>query len=161
MKKVILSAVLAIAFCTASFAAKVIAKGPTFTALGDYRIETAANPAMIKGEECKTFIISYAYSPMSVKVAVCKDKKCTKYVVMSDKLSVQYVCNGEWFGVEKLDKAFQKEGMNTSDSELNLVEYYHQKLISQTRLSEIESTQLIAAYFPLLLNNPAEAVVVK
>jgi hypothetical protein len=51
--------------------------------------------------------------------------------------------------------------MNTSDSELNLNEYYHQKLISQNRLSEIESTQMIAAYFPLLLNNPTEAVAVK
>ncbi|MBN2667054.1 MAG: hypothetical protein JXR67_11115 [Bacteroidales bacterium] len=161
MKRVILSAVLAIAFCTASFASKVVAKGPTFTALGDYKIETATNPAMINGEECKTFTISYAYSPMSVKVAVWKAGKCTKYVVMSDKLSVQYVCNGAWFGVEKLDKALQKDGISTSDSELNLNEYYHQKLISQTRLSEIESTQMIAAYFPLLLNNQTEVVAAK
>lgn len=161
MKRVILSAVLALAFCTASFASKVVAKGPTFTALGDYRIETAATPAIIYGEECKTFTISYENSPMSVKVAVSKVGKCTKYIVMSDKLSVQYVCNGAWFGVEKLDKAFKKDGINTSDSGLNLQEYYHQKLLSQTRLSVIESTQLIAAYFPLLLNNPTEAVAVK
>jgi len=161
MKRVILSAVLAVAFCTASFAAKVVAKGPTFTALGDYMIETAANPAIINGEECKTFTIRYENSPMSVKVVVCKAGKCTKYVEMSDKLSVQYVCNGDYFGVEKLDKAFRKEGINTSDSELNLQEYYHQKLISQTRLSEIESTKLIAAYFPLLLNNPTAAVAAK
>ena len=80
---------------------------------------------------------------------------------MSDKLSVQYVCNGEYFGVEKLDKALRKEGMTTSDSELNLQEYYHQKLISQTRLSEIESTKLIAVYFPLLINNPTVAVAMK
>jgi hypothetical protein len=161
MKRVILSAVLAIAFCTASFAAKVVAKGPTFTALGDYRIETGANPAIINGDECKTFTISYENSPMSVTVAVSKDSKCTKYVVMSDKLSVQYVCNGAYFGVEKLDKAFKKDGMSTSDSELNLNEYYHQKLISHNRLSDIESTSLIAAYFPLLLNNRTEAVAAK
>ena len=71
MKRLIVSAVLAIAFCTASFAAKVVAKGPTFTALGDYMIETAADPAVINGEECKTFTISYENSPMSVKVVVC------------------------------------------------------------------------------------------
>lgn len=161
MKRLIFSAVLAIAFCTASFAAKVVAKGPTFTALGDYVIETAANPATIRGDECKTFTISYENSPMSVKVAVSKSGKCTRYVVMSDKLSVQYVCNGDYFGVEKLDKALRKEGIRTSDSELNLQEYYHQKLISQTRLSEIESTKMIAAYFPLLLNNPTSAVAAK
>ncbi|MFZ2339224.1 MAG: hypothetical protein WAW07_05800 [Bacteroidales bacterium] len=98
---------------------------------------------------------------MSVKVAVCKAGRCIKYIVMSDKLSVQYVCNGAYSGVEKLDEAFQKDGINTSDSEFNLNEYYHQKLISQARLSQIESTQLIAAYFLLLLNNPTEAVAVK
>ncbi len=161
MKRVILSAVLAIAFCTASFAGKVVAKGPTFTALGDYRIETGANPAIINGDECKTFTISYENSPMSVTVAVSKDSKCTKYVVMSDKLSVQYVCNGVYFGVEKLDKAFQKDGMSTSDSELNLNEYYHQKLISHNLLSDIESTSLIAVYFPILLNNRTEAIAAK
>jgi len=161
MKRFFLLAVLAIAFCTASSAAKVVAKGPTFTALGDYKIETAANSAVINGEECLTFTISYENSPLSVKVAVCKSGKCIKYVAMSDKLSVQYVCNGEYFGVEKLDKALRKEGMTTSDAELNLQEYYHQKLISQTRLSEIESTKLIAVYFPLLINNPTVAVAMK
>ena len=46
MKRVILSAVLAIAFCTASFAGKVVAQGSTYTALGNYTIETADNPAI-------------------------------------------------------------------------------------------------------------------
>jgi len=71
---------------------------------------------------------------------------------------VQYVCNDNYFGVEKLDKAFEKDGFKTSDSEMNRNEYYHQKVLTPGKRSEMESTQLIAAYFPLLLNNPTEAI---
>jgi len=158
MKRVILSTVLVIAFCTASFAGKVVAKGQTYTALGNYTIETADNPVFVKGEECKTFTISYENSPMDVTVAVCKDRKCKKYVVISDKLSVQYVCNDNYFGVEKLDKAFEKDGFTTSESEMNKSEYYHQKVLTPGKRGELEATQLIAAYFPMLLNNPTEAI---
>ncbi len=147
-----------IAFCTASFAGKVVAEGKTFTSLGDYTIETADNPTLVKGEECKTFIISYENTPMKVTVAICKDRKCRTYVVLSDKLSVQYVCNENYFGVEKLDKAFEKDGYKTSDAELNRSEYFHQKVITPGKRGELEATQLIAAYFPMLLNTTTEAI---
>jgi hypothetical protein len=158
MKRLFFAAVLIIAFCTASFAGKVVAEGKTFTALGDYTIETADNPAFVKGAECKTFIISYENTPMKVTVAICKDRKCKKYVVLSDKLSVQYVCNENYFGVEKLDKEFEKDGYKTSDTELNRSEYFHQKVISPGKRGELEATQLIAAYFPMLLNTTTEAI---
>ncbi len=158
MKRLFFAAVLMIAFCTASFAGKVVAEGKTFTALGDYTIETADNPALVKGEECKTYIISYENTPMKVTVAICKDRKCKTYVVLSDKLSVQYVCNESYFGVEKLDKAFEKDGYKTSDTELNRSEYFHQKVIAPGKRGEVEATQLIAAYFPMLLNPATEAI---
>ena len=156
MKRMISAVVLTVVFCSATFAGKVVAEGPTFTALGNYRIETADIPLPIKGEECKTFIISYANSPMEVKVAICKDRKCKRYLVLSDKLSVQYVCNANYFGVEKLDKTYEKDGYKTSDSELNRSEYFHQKVLTPGKRGELEATQIIAAYFPLLLNNPTQ-----
>ena len=158
MKRLFFAAVLMIAFCTVSFAGKVVAEGKTFTALGDYTIETADNPALVKGEECKTYIISYENTPMKVTVAVCKDRKCKTYVVLSDKLSVQYVCNESYFGVEKLNKAFEKDGYKTSDTELNRSEYFHQKVIAPGKRGEVEATQLIAAFFPMLLNPATEAI---
>jgi hypothetical protein len=158
MKRMISAVVLTVVFCTATFAGKVVAEGPTFTALGNYRIETADNPLSVKGEECKTFIISYSNSPMEVKVAISKDRTCKRYLVISDKLSVQYVCNANYFGVEKIDKTFEKDGYKTSDSELNRSEYYHQKVLTPGKRGELEATQLIAAYFPLLLNNPTEPI---
>ena len=63
-----------------------------------------------------------------------------------------------YFGVEKLDKAFEKDGFTTSDSEMNRSEYFHQKVLSPGKRGELEATQLIAAYFPMLLNNPTEAI---
>ncbi len=158
MKRMISTAVLTLVFCTAMFAGKVVAKGPTYTALGNYTIETADNPVPVNGEDCKAFVIRYENTPMEVTVAICKDRKCKKYVVLSDKLSVQYVCNENYFGVEKLDKAFEKDGYKTSDSDLNRSEYFHQKVITPGKRSELEATQLIAAYFPMLLNTPTEAI---
>lgn len=161
MKRMFLFAVLTVAFCTASFAGKVVAEGKTFTALGDYKIETADMTVPVKGEECKAYVISYENSPMKVTVAVCKERKCKKFVVLSDRLSVQYVCTDRYFGVEKLSKELEKDGYKTSDDELNRGEYFHQKVITQGKQGDIESTQLIAAYFPMLLNNPTEAIAQK
>jgi hypothetical protein len=153
MKKMILASVLILAFCTASFARKLVAEGKTFTALGNYKIELADNTVLMKGKDCKAFIISYENSSMEVSVVVCKDRECKRYVVLSDELSVQYVCNEYYFGVERLDKTFEKEGYKTSDSALNRFEYFHQKVLSHGMRGELENTQLIAAYFPMLLNN--------
>jgi hypothetical protein len=156
MKRMILAAVLIISLSTVSFARKLVAEGKTFTALGDYRIELADNTVPLKGNECKSFVISYENTPMEVTVIICKDRTCKRYVVLSDKLSVQYVCNAFYFGVEKLDKAFEKEGYKTSDSALNKGEYFHQKVIAPGKGDELENTQLIAAYFPMLLNNTGD-----
>jgi hypothetical protein len=158
MKRMILASVLIILISTASFARKLVAEGKTFTQLGNYRIELADNPVSLKGGDCKAYLISYENSPMEVKVVVCKDRKCKRYVVLSDKLSVQYVCNEYYFGVEKLGKEFEKEGFKTSDSSLNRLEYFHQKVLSRGMGGEIENTQLIAAFFPLLLNNISEVI---
>lgn len=152
MKRMFLIAVLLAAVCTVSFGKKVVAKGQTFTAMGDYRIETIDNPVPLKGNNCTAFKIRYENSPIEVTVIVTKERKCRKYVVLSDKLSVQYVCNKNYFGVERLDKSFESEGYSTSDANLNRFEYFHQKVLGPGQKSELEATQYIAAYFPLLLS---------
>ena len=161
MKRMILAAVLLIGLSAVTFAGKFVAEGKTYTALGDYRIEIADNQFLVKGEDCKTYIISYDNSPMKVTVAVCKERNCKRYVVLSDKLSVQYVCNRNYFGVEKLGKEFAQDGLKTSDQELNRSEYFHQKVLAPGGRGELEATQLIAAYFPMLLSNPADVTALK
>jgi len=155
MKRLLLAALLIVAFCSASFSREVVAKGKTFTTLGDYKIEVADKPVVINGEELTTFVITYQNSPMEVKVVIKKEKDCKNYIVLSDKLSVQYVCNGSFLGVQKLDKAYEKEGMVTSDAALDRSEYFHQKLLAQGIRGEVENAQLIAAYFPMLVKGGA------
>jgi hypothetical protein len=156
MKRILFAALLLVAFSSASFSRQFVAGGKTNTALGDYKIEIADNPVTINGESLKAFIISYQNSPMEVKVVIQKDKKCKNYIVLSEKLSVQYVCNENYFGIQKLDKSFEKEGYVTSDAALNRSEYFHQKVLAPGMRGEVENTHLIAAYFPMLLKNSNE-----
>ena len=158
MKRMIISALLVVAISTASFSREFVAGGKTHSALGDYKIEIADNPVTINGEQLKAFIISYQNSPMEVKVVIQKGKKCKNYLVLSEKLSVQYVCNENYFGVEKLDKSLEKEGYTTSDTALNRGEYFHQKVLAPGKRGEVENTQLIAAYFPMLIKETNEAL---
>ena len=152
------AALLLVAFSSASFSREFVAGGKTHSALGDYKIEIADNPVTINGEELKAFVISYQNSPLEVTVVIKKDRKCKNYIVLSDKLSVQYVCNENYFGVEKLDKSLEKDGYETFDAALNRSEYFHQKVIAPGKRGEIENTQLIAAYFPMLINSTGESL---
>ena len=113
MKKMFFTALLTVAIGSASFSRELVAEGKTFSALGDYRIEIADDPVIINGEEFKAFVISYQNTPLEVKVAVIKERDCRKYIVLSEKLCVQYVCNSYYFGVERLDKSFAKAGHTT------------------------------------------------
>ena len=149
MKKMFLAGLLMVAVSTALFSREFVARGKTHTSMGDYKIELADNPVMINNEQYKTFVISYDNSPLEVKVVVLDEKKCKNYIVLSDNLNVKYVCNKKYFGVEKLDNSIKS--FATSDDALNRSEYFHQKVISSGEKSEMESTQLIAAFFPMLL----------
>lgn len=159
MKKMLIAGLLMTAISTASFSREFVAIGKTHSSLGDYKIELADKPVTMNGEELKAYVISYQNSPLEVTVVIRKDKKCKNYIALSDKLSVQYVCNGQFFGVQKLDKSFEKEGYKTSDESLNRSEYFHQKLIVSGQTDEVANTQLIAAYFPMLLTSEALAVI--
>ncbi len=153
MKRMLLLALLTVAFGSANFARELVAEGKTYSALGDYRIEKADNPVIINGEELKTFIVSYQNSPMEVSIVIRNGKKCKNYIVLSDKLSVQYVCNENYFGVEKLDKSLVVNGFNPTDAALDRNEYYHQKKLTPGKRGELESAELIAAFFPKLIAN--------
>jgi hypothetical protein len=161
MKRFITTAVLIIAFCTASFATKVVAEGKTHSVLGDYKIESLDNPVMINGKELKAFIISYENTGLKTTIAIDKTFNCKKFYVLSSQLSVQYVCNGHYFGVERLDRKLEKEGYKTSNDDLDNYAYYHQKVLSNGTSTDLENTKLIAAYFPFLFKNTEEVLAVK
>jgi len=153
MKRMLFSALLILVFSSALFSREFVAGGKTYTAMGDYKIERAENTVTINGEQLKAYVITYQNSPLEVKVVIKKDKKCKDYIVISDKLSIQYVCNGDYFGVQRMEKSLANAGYTTSDVALNRTEYYHQKLLAVGRQDEVEATQLIAAYFPMLIKD--------
>lgn len=153
MKRVVLLIILVLAFTMSSFARKFVAEGKTYSALGNYKIEVADNSVMLKGQELKTFVISYENTNMEVTVAVEKTKKGMTYYVLSPELSIKYVCNGQTFGVAKLGEELKEDGYRTSDSALNRSEYFHQRVLSSGGNCDLDNSKLIAAYYPMLLNN--------
>jgi len=153
MKRTVFTLMFVFALSLASFATKYVATGKTWSALGDYRIEVAATPVVIDGVELQTFIITYDNSDSKITVAVDKQKKCNKFIVMSDKLSVQYICTGSYFGVEKLEKGYECLGCNTSDDEMDRAAYLSQRVISREVATPIDNTKLIACYFPALVKD--------
>ena len=153
MKRLVLLAALVVAVSLASYARKPVAEGKTYSPFGDYTIQVDNKSVWINGKEHKPFVITYENSNLKVRVAIDMDRQGKKYYVLSDNLSVQYVSNRHYFGVEKLDKVIEMDGFSTSDAALNRVEYFHQKAITTGYSWRRNNTKLIAAFFPMLLNN--------
>jgi hypothetical protein len=150
MKRILTAGLLMLAISTASFARVFVATGKTHTSLGDYKVEVADKWMTINNKEYRTYVISYENTPMEVKVVVVPGKKCKDFVVISDKLNVKYVCNKDYFGVEKLTEPLN--GFTTSDETLNRTQYFHQRVLTSGGNTEEDNARMIAAFFPLLLN---------
>lgn len=154
MKRIFFLLTLASLLTLTGFAKGPVAEGKTHCILGNYVVDKAVDPIYVDGNALKTFIVSYENSDLYVRIGVDKsDKRCTKYVVVSDDLEVQYVCNKKYFGVERLDREYLDDGMSTSDITLDKTEYYHQKVITQNKKNELDYVKLISVYFPKLVRN--------
>ena len=152
MKRIMFCMLLFAGLSALSFG-KVIARGESNTAFGTYTIELSDQPVTLAGEEMKCYLISYEKSPLQVKVLVDKEKNCQNYVVLSDELSVMYTCDGQFFGVKKLDGKYSKNGLSTCDEKLDRSDYFHQKVIARGQTQDFDATVLIASYFPELIKD--------
>jgi hypothetical protein len=152
MKRIILSSSLLLAFCLTVSARNPVMEGKTNSLFGDFRIEATGSTVTICGKEMKAFQLSYDNSDLKAVIAVNKSGKCTKYYVLNENLSVQYVCDNGFLGVERLDEDVENEGYKASDTALNRAEYFHQKVLTRGDYSDMENIRLIASYFPFLLN---------
>jgi hypothetical protein len=161
MKRIILTAVLVAVVSLGSYARKLVAEGNTYSALGKYKIEVDDKYMTINGKEHRPYLITYENSNLQVRVAVDMERGAKKYYVISDALAVQYVANRHYFGVELLPKELEPEGLKTSDSGLNRTEYFHQKAITTGRSWRRDNTKLVAAFYPMLLNNTENLVSVQ
>lgn len=162
MKRILSLFIVATLLGTAGFAMDPVAKGKTNSCLGNYVIEKASDPVMVNGNALETFVVSYENSDITLTVAVDEsDKKCTSYLVQSDQLTMQYDCNGKYFGVKAVDRKYKTDGLATDKEHLNRQQYFHQKVITQLEKSKIDHVKLISVYFPQLVTNYEEVFAVK
>lgn len=153
MKRMFFVSVLILAVSLTTFARKFVAEGKTYTSLGNYRIEIADNPVTLMGKDLKAFIIAYENSNMEVTVAFDKNRRGMTYYVLAPALNIKYVCTGSCFGVAKLNDELAQDGYRTSSSALDRTEYFHQKVLASNAVCDLDNSKLIAAYFPMLINN--------
>lgn len=161
MKRIILLTVLIFAVGSASFARKLLAEGKTNSAFGNYKIEVDDNFISLDGKNHKAFVISYDNTDMEIRVAVDMNSKGKIYYVLSDNLSVQYVSNRKYFGVELLGKELEKDGFKTAETSLNKSEYFRQKVIKSGKGNPLENTKFIATFYPKLINNSENVLAVR
>ena len=162
MKRILSLTVIIALLGTVGMAMDPVAKGKTHCCLGNYVIEKASEPLMVDGNVLETFVVSYENSDMTVTVAVDEsDKKCTTYLVESDNLTMQYDCNGKFFGVKKADRRYIGDGFKTQSENLNREQYFRQRVITQQKKSKIDHVKLIAVYYPQLVDNYEEVFAVK
>jgi len=156
MKRIILISGLMVAVCLSSYGRKFVSAGDSHSPLGKYRIEVDDNYMMINGSQHKPYVISFENTSMEVRVAVTMERGCRKYYVLSDNLSLQYVSNRHYFGVQLLDGELEKDGFRTSTASLNRAEYFHQKALTGGEKWRRDKTPLIAVFYPQLISNTEE-----
>ena len=129
---------------------KKVAEGATSTPFGNYTIRAADEPVILEGLKVTCYQITYDKSPVIVEILVDEEVNCKNYIVTSDGLSVMYSCNGSYFGVNLIDKKYNKEGYVTDETYLDHLNYFHQKILALGKQEEIPAASLIACYYPLL-----------
>ena len=150
MKNLFSVTLLMVTLFAVSYAGPAVFKGKTHSALGEFTAEKSTESISVDGVELETYVISYENSEKTVKVAIDKDKKGKKYLVICEDMAIQYVCKSKAFGIEKLDKKYQDAGYKSGLQNMNMGEFYHQRVITRDDRTERNCLGLIAVYFPKL-----------
>jgi hypothetical protein len=149
MKRITLIALLLMTVSMVSMGNNIVAKGQSNTTFGDYKIEQLNDHMVLNGKELDQYLITYEKSDMKVMVVIDKQKKCKKYYVLTDRLPVQYECNGNYFGIKKLDNDLSAKGFASSFDKINKEEFYHQKVLtSSDTTTTLDHLHLIASFYP-------------
>ena len=148
MKRIVLTTALILIISLASFANQLLSQGHSNSQFGDYKIEALDNRMPFKDKELDLYQITYEKNGLTVVVALDKDKKCKKYYVLSEKLPIQYECNGVYFGVKLLDNDLLYNGFPITLDSVNKTEFYSQRVLATGITDTLDHLNLIAAYYP-------------
>jgi hypothetical protein len=151
-QRIFLSAVLILSLLMVSSVNPLVIRGQSNSAFGDYQITALTDQPVLNGRELDKYLISYEKPEMKLIVAVDRQKKCRKYYVLSGLLPVEDNCNGSLFGIKKLGQELVDKGFDTDLTNLNKQEYYRQRILTDEHLGTVDQLNLIASYYPGLLN---------
>lgn len=154
MRKVISFITTVLILSIPGYALNPVAQGNTNYELGAFVVEKSIRPIIVDARILPTYEVSYENSGMTIRIAVDNtNRKCKKYIVVSDDLTIQYNCNGKIFGAVIVEDEYADDRISTSRINLNRIEYFHQKVITCLPVNEIESIKLISVYFPKLIKD--------
>jgi hypothetical protein len=148
MKRIVFTTVLILVIGLASFANQVLSQGHSNSQFGDYKIEALDKQMSFKNKQLDLYQITYEKNDLKVIVALDKEKRCTKYYVLSEKLPIQYECNGVYFGVKLLDNDLLYNGFPITLDSVNKTEFYSQRVLVTGITDTLDHLNLIAAYYP-------------
>ncbi len=122
------------------------------TEFGTYTVvESQQSNAVITGGN-HAYTIHYAQLDAPVTVQVVEENDCKVYLVRTEGYEVQYVCNGNTFGVQYMSEGYATLPVKEMQKKLNRTAYLHQRVVSQGIKSEKEFVRLIACYLPELIS---------
>jgi len=147
MKRIVLTAALILIISMVSFANQVLFQGHSNSQFGDYKIVALDQQMPFRDKELALYQITYE-NGQTVTVALDKLEKCKKYYVLSEKIPIQYECNGVYFGVKLLDNDLLYNGFPITLDRVNKTEFYSQKVLAKGVKKTLDHLNLIASYYP-------------
>jgi hypothetical protein len=128
-------------------------KGNSMSEFGNYSISKSETPMVVDNQEVRTYNLSYDKTGKDISVGIVPTKKCRNFIVKTDVFEIEYVCNKGVFGVKKIEPAYSSIDKSRNEANLDMVQYFAQRVISQSPKSEEELLGLIACYFPHLIKD--------
>jgi len=148
MKKIkVITLIFALAFFV-SFTVNATGLSKEFS---NYEIEEVEGLFLGKTAE-KIWTLSYSADEVPVTVVKKKNLEGVNYVVRTEYFEVNYLCNGQGFGVREVKKGWSKVPKQITKAVVNKDEMERQRIISPNKVEDEKALGLIASYLPDLLN---------
>lgn len=122
------------------------------TQFGTYAVHQTDNANAVVKASNNEYTIHYEQFDAPVSVKIVKKGKYKIYLVRTQGYEVQYVCNGNKFGVEYMSEGFATQATKEMKKKINRTAFLYQRVLSQEIKSEKEYVRLIACFLPELMS---------
>jgi len=126
--------------------------GNSQTILGNYQL-TEVEPETIDNQTFRKFELIYENGNAPVTIYLNQRSKCNDYIVRSNVMEAQYICNKKGFGATTVNSKFRKYPEQINNMFLSTEALRYQSKITEGQLPVEKALGLIACYYPSLLKN--------